>query len=112
MQALRPDLNDALRPGGLPEISFGIGLHSGLVVAAHMGFSIRRQYAVIRDPVNVGSRLCAQAREHEVVYSQTLHHHLTTPSDVPAAGAVTLKGIAEPVTILRLGVGASAETLR
>jgi adenylate cyclase len=102
MQATAPDLNADLRTRGLPEISFGIGLHSGLVVAAHVGSTIRRQYSIIGDPVNVGSRLCAQAREHEVVYSQTLHDHLGAPPDVPVAGAVELKGIAAPVTIFRL----------
>jgi class 3 adenylate cyclase len=110
MQARGPGVNDELRTRGLPDIAFGIGLHSGLVVAAHVGSSIRRQYSIIGDPVNVGSRLCAQAREHEVVFSQTLHDHLTAPPDIPAGGAVSLKGIADPVPIFRIAAGAPADT--
>lgn len=102
MHAALPHHNAGSRDEGLPDIAFGIGLHSGLVVAAHVGSTIRRQYAVIGDTVNVGSRLCSQAREHQTVYSQALHEQLATPGDVAPDGEVQLKGVAAPVTVFRL----------
>jgi adenylate cyclase len=54
---------------GLPEVHFGIGLHVGDVVATHVGPRDRRQYAVVGDAVNVGSRLCGLAAADELVAS-------------------------------------------
>jgi adenylate cyclase len=101
MQAALPGHNSAQVDDHLPEIAFGIGLNSGLVVAAHVGSSIRRQYAVIGDPVNVGARLCSQARVQEIVWSQALHDQLSAPDGAQPDGDIALKGIAAPVTIYR-----------
>lgn len=99
-----PALNRALIAEGLPEITFGIGLHSGLVVAAHVGSTIRRQYAVIGNTVNVGSRLCGQAAEHQIVYSQELREQLSEPQGTAHTANVQLKGIAVPVNIYRITI--------
>jgi adenylate cyclase len=109
MQAALPEHNSRLAADGLPEIAFGIGLHCGLVVAAHVGSTIRRQYSIIGDTVNVGSRLCAQARAHQTVYSRALQDQLAVAPDVGPDGDVRLKGIEEPVTIYRLGVDTAAD---
>lgn len=112
MHAALPDHNEAQAAGGLPEIAFGIGLHSGLVVAAHVGSSIRRQYSIIGDTVNVGSRLCSQAREHQTVYSQALSDQLTArPATLPD-GDVQLKGVRNPMTIYRISADESRASER
>ena len=67
VQADAPALAASLAERSLPAVAFGIGLNTGEVVAAHAGSSFRRQYAVVGDPVNVGSRLCGQAAGGEVV---------------------------------------------
>src|SRR3712207_2035840 len=69
MQQAADGLNDRLAEHGLPPVAYGIGVHRGEVIAVHVGNEIRRQYAVVGDPVNVGSRLCGQARAGEVVVS-------------------------------------------
>ena len=40
-------LNDDLVSRGLPTVNYGIDVHTGEVVAAHVGSQIRRQYSVI-----------------------------------------------------------------
>lgn len=103
MQAALPGHNASLAASGLPEVAFGIGLHSGLVVAAHVGSTIRRQYSIIGNTVNVGSRLCSQARDHQTVFSQALFEELTAPR--PGTGPdsdVQLKGVSTPMTIYRV----------
>ena len=81
MQRAAAGLNDGLAERGLPPVAYGIGLHGGEVVAAHVGNEIRRQYAVVGDPVNVGSRLCGQARAGEVVVSDAV---LDRAGELPA----------------------------
>ncbi|MFE5407239.1 CHASE2 domain-containing protein [Microbacterium sp. NPDC056569] len=62
-------LEETLRKNGLPELRFGIGVHAGELVAATVGPESRRQYAVVGDVVNVGSRLCGAAAAGEIVVS-------------------------------------------
>ena len=68
LQAHRDHLDARVAPL-VGEVGFGNGVHSGEVVAALAGNRFHRQYALIGDPVNVGSRLCGQAATGEVVVS-------------------------------------------
>ena len=51
------DINQDHRTKGIPEISIGIGVNTGLMCVGDMGSNIRRSYTVIGDAVNLGSRL-------------------------------------------------------
>nr|WP_280158575.1 adenylate/guanylate cyclase domain-containing protein [Rathayibacter oskolensis] len=98
LQARAGELERELAAAGLPEVRFGVGVHVGEVVAAHVGPVRRRQYAVIGDPVNVGSRLCGTARAGEVVLSVAVAEG-AVGGDVEA---VELKGVADPVAMIRV----------
>ncbi|MEM8707203.1 MAG: adenylate/guanylate cyclase domain-containing protein [Actinomycetota bacterium] len=52
---------------GFPPARFGIGVHVGPAVAAHLGPPERRQYTLFGDVVNIGARLCSAAAPGEVV---------------------------------------------
>lgn len=56
-------LNQQLRAVHKPVIKFGIGLHTGQVVAGSVGGSRRLNYSVIGDTVNVAARLEAMNKE-------------------------------------------------
>lgn len=104
MQAACPALNDRLAGAGLPPLVYGIGVHHGAVVAAHVGTPERRQYTVVGDTVNVGSRLCGQALAGEVVVSEALANELTGAlrEVLRSPESVSVKGVAEPVLIRRM----------
>ncbi|KQQ95447.1 hypothetical protein ASF62_02665 [Leifsonia sp. Leaf325] len=98
LQADISELKAELAAAGLPPVSFGVSVHIGDVVAAHVGPAHRRQYAVIGDPINVGSRLCGQAKAGEVVMS------VAAAGDRPAGTMelLELKGVAGQVPVVRL----------
>jgi adenylate cyclase len=105
MQQATGVLNDLLAGRGLPPVAYGIGLHRGEVVAAHVGNEIRRQYAVVGDPVNVGSRLCGQARAGQVVVSDAVLDRSGGSPAVEPLGPLPLKGKRQPVSAFRVATG-------
>ena len=98
-------LNDTLLQRALPALNFGIGLHSGDVVAAHVGSSARMQYTVIGDTVNVGSRHCSLAREGQIAVSAVTEALAGPIDDARREDGVELKGVAstQPVFFIQAG---------
>ncbi len=108
IQRRAPDLVPELAKIGVPQIFFGIGMNSGDVVAAHIGAAKRRQYDVVGDTVNVGSRLCGQAGKGEIVIPESMIPLLgDDPPPMEAMGAVQLKGLDEPLPLYKIVVGES-----
>ena len=102
MQQEKHVLDAQLESHGLPGLTFGIGVNSGEVVAAHAGSSIRRQYTVMGDAVNTGSRLCTNAGVGEVVVSDDVVAQLGTRPDLEVLAGLTMKGVREDFVAYRV----------
>jgi class 3 adenylate cyclase len=67
--AMRSELaavNARLREHGLPELRFGVGIHSGEVVAGIIGTGRLSKFSVTGDPINAASRIEGLTRHFDV----------------------------------------------
>ncbi|MCP4368135.1 MAG: hypothetical protein GY797_08540 [Deltaproteobacteria bacterium] len=58
--------NEELRSQSLPELSFGIGIHQGEVLAGVIGNVELRKFGVVGDTINVAARVESLTRVHHV----------------------------------------------
>jgi class 3 adenylate cyclase/tetratricopeptide (TPR) repeat protein len=79
-----------------------IGVASGQVVASGTGSARHREYSVTGESVNLASRLTDAAQAGEVLISDAVHRALAERLACAEAGALAVKGFAEPVRAWRL----------
>lgn len=104
IQRRTPRLDQELESLHIPPVKFGIGMNAGEVVAAHVGGGMRRQYDIVGDTVNLGSRLCGQAGKGEIVIPESMVERLSNPPPMESMGAVALKGLTVPVELFKIVV--------
>ena len=103
MQDARPQIGEELQALGLPPILYGIGVNSGSVVSAIVGSSKKSQYSLVGDTVNIGSRLCSQAREDHVCFPEDVRVAAgdAVPADVENLGPIEFKNATRPIPVWR-----------
>jgi adenylate cyclase len=109
IQRRAPRLDRELESLHIPAVKFGIGMNAGEVVAAHVGGGKRRQYDVVGDTVNLGSRLCGQAGKGEIVIPESMIERLSDPPPMEPMGAVALKGLEVPVHLFKIVVAPESD---
>jgi adenylate cyclase len=102
-------LSERLAEMDIPEVHFGIGMNSGEVVAAHVGGGKRRQYDIVGDTVNIGSRMCGQAGKDDIVMPIDCYGLLDDPPPAESMGFVALKNVERPMELMRIRVDSPQE---
>ena len=99
-------LNIELADQGLPPLRHGIGIHTGKVIAANIGSSVRLSYALVGETVNIASRIQSLNKhfDTDVLLSETAFQCLDGCVGVEAdrLPPVHVKGIREPLTLYRI----------
>jgi adenylate cyclase len=101
-------LNHELAKSGKPQISVGIGLDTGDVVAGHVGSERRLEFTLIGVPVNNSSYL-SKVRPAKVLMSETTRDALPADVEVIDFERMLLKGMTKKQPIYQLQITVSRE---
>lgn len=83
-------------------VGLGIGLANGYATVGAMGFTNRRQYAVIGMVANVAARLCDMAGAGETLATTRLHTAVEALVDAVSVGERDIKGMKNSVALVSL----------
>jgi adenylate cyclase len=89
-------------------VQLHVGVHTGPVVAGHLGGAAGAAYAVTGDTVNTTARLQAAAPPGSILVSEATHALVRYRFESAPAGELSLRGKREPVAVHRL-IGARSE---
>ncbi len=100
------ELNQDLEKDGFPQIDFGVGINTAVVVAGNMGSQNRLNYTVIGDGVNIASRLEGLTKEKKydtrIIVSETSLKKTKDNFKTRSLGHVLVKGKDETLAVYAL----------
>jgi adenylate cyclase len=93
------------------ELGFGAGIAQGYATLGQIGFSERSGYTAIGTVCNVAARLCAEAKDGQILLSQRINAALAGSIPAEEVGALTLKGLTQPVVAYNVPLAATHPAL-
>ena len=102
MLDLLEEFNRTRMAEGEEELSIGIGINSGDVVAGYLGSSKALEYTVIGDAVNTGARLCSIAKAGEIIISENTFKRVRDFFEVVELPPTHVKGKSQPLKIFNV----------
>jgi class 3 adenylate cyclase len=99
MRTVLEEYNKELQAKSFPELSFGIGIHKGQVLAGVMGNYELSKFGVVGDPINVAARVEALTREHntDILITDEIMAELDDRFVLKKMPPVMVKGKSEPI---------------
>jgi class 3 adenylate cyclase/putative methionine-R-sulfoxide reductase with GAF domain len=94
------------------DLGFGAGIAQGYATLGQIGFSERSGYTAIGTVCNVAARLCAEARDGQILLSQRVNVALKGSVATEQVGALALKGLTQPVVAFSVPLAAIQPALR
>jgi adenylate cyclase len=94
------------------DLGFGCGVAQGYATLGQIGFSERSGYTAIGTVCNVAARLCAEAKDGQILLSQRVNVALRGSVVTEQVGALALKGLTQPVIAFNVPLAASQPALR
>jgi sigma-B regulation protein RsbU (phosphoserine phosphatase) len=102
MQEAMVELNAENVALGLPVLSMGIGIHTGVVVAGNIGSKEHVKYGVVGPAVNLTSRIQGLAAGGQVLLSSAALARVRGMVRVGPPTRARVKGVADPVVVQAL----------
>jgi adenylate cyclase len=94
------------------DLGFGAGIAQGYATLGQIGFSERSGYTAIGTVCNVAARLCAEAKDGQILLSQRVNVALKGSVATEQIGALALKGLTQPVVAYNVPLAATQPALR
>lgn len=85
------------------EIGFGVGIAQGYATLGRIGFEGRLDYTAMGTVINLAARLCAEAKDGQILVTQRVAGAIDGVVDLEPLGDLVLKGLSRPVAVLNAG---------
>jgi adenylate cyclase len=79
------------------ELGFGVGIAHGYATLGRIGFEGRFDYGAVGSVVNLAARLCADAKDGQILIDPRVQAAIEAAIDTEPAGELELKGFQRPV---------------
>src|SRR3954468_11848686 len=81
------------------ELGFGVGIAQGYATLGQIGFAERSGYTAIGTVCNLAARLCAEAKNGQILVAQRVAVAVEGTTTLEEIGALTLKGLSQAVAV-------------
>jgi class 3 adenylate cyclase len=93
-------------------LGFGVGIAEGYATLGQIGFAERSGYTAIGTVCNLAARLCAEAKDGQILLAQRVAVAVEETTPVEEVGELTLRGLTQPVVAYNVPLAASQPALR
>jgi class 3 adenylate cyclase/CheY-like chemotaxis protein len=84
------------------ELGFGVGIAYGYATLGEIGFEARSDYSAIGTVVNLAARLCAEARDGQILIDGKVRAAIDGRTMAEPVGELTLKGLHRPIEVFNV----------
>ena len=91
--------NERIVKDGFEPFKIGIGINKGKAVSGNIGSEQQMNYTVIGDTINLGARLCSNARSGQVLISRSVKENISDNYDFKKIPSIEVKGKAKPIEV-------------
>ena len=103
MQQAMESVNVYNQTNGLPELSMGIGIHTGEAIVGNIGSETRSKYSVVGKHVNLAARIESCCCGNQILITEATLLHAGAIVRIDGQTSVRPKGLAQPVTVYEAG---------
>ena len=93
-------------------LGFGAGIAQGYATLGQIGFADRSGYTAIGTVCNLAARLCAEAKDGQILVAQRVAVAVEETTQLEQVGELTLKGLTQPVIAYNVPLAATQPALR
>jgi len=93
-------------------LGFGAGIAQGYATLGQIGFAERSGYTAIGTVCNLAARLCAEAKDGQILLAQPVAVAVEGTTTLEEIGELTLKGLTQPVSAFNVPLAATPPALR
>jgi len=93
-------------------LGFGAGIAQGYATLGQIGFAERSGYTAIGTVCNLAARLCAEAKDGQILVTQRVAVSVEATTPLEEVGELTLKGLTQPVVAYDVPLAATQPALR